>query len=72
MGNKAVAELTVEELKAIIAQVVDERLQQERHPTITVKKRSLQDVMAAMDRIRWTPPPGSPSVVEMIREDRDR
>lgn len=72
MGNKAVADLTMEEFKAIIVQVVDERLKQEKHLSIPVKKRSLQEVMAAMDRIRWTPPPGSPSVVEMIREDRDR
>ncbi len=27
--------------------------------------------MASIDRHRWTPPPGAPSVVELLREDRD-
>ncbi|MCL1469262.1 hypothetical protein [Argonema antarcticum] len=72
MGNKAVAELTVEELKAIIAQVVDERLQQERHLSIPVKKRSLQEVMESVDRHRWTPPAGSPTGSEMIIAEREK
>ncbi len=72
MGNKAVAELTMEEFKAIIAQVVDERLQQERHLSIPVKKRSLQEVFESIDRHMWTPPTGAKSTLEMLREDRDK
>ena len=71
MGDKQVADLTVEELKAIITQVVDERLREEQQRQPPKDTRSVQDVLAAMDRIRWTPPAGSPSVVEMIREGRD-
>lgn len=71
MGDKQVADLTVEELKAMIAQVVDERLRQEQQQQRPKDTRSVQEVLAAMDRIGWTPPAGSPSVVEMLREDRD-
>jgi hypothetical protein len=71
MGTERIVDMTVEELKGLIAQIVDERIRQGEQPQITVKKRSLHEIMDSVDRHRWTPPPGSPSVVEMIREDRD-
>lgn len=72
MADKQVADLTLEELKGLIAQVVDQRLQYELQPQPSSTKRSLQEIMDSVDSHRWTPPAGSPSVVEMIREDRDR
>jgi hypothetical protein len=71
MGTERVADMTLEELKGLIAQIVDERIRQGEQPQRPKEKRSVQEILEAMDRLRWTPPPGSPSVVEMIREDRD-
>jgi hypothetical protein len=33
--------------------------------------RSLAEVFDSVERNRWTPPPGSPTPSEMIRQDRD-
>ena len=69
MGDKRVADLTVVEFKAIINEVLNERLgQQAEQP---VKKRSLQEVFESIDRHIWTPPPGAKSSLELLREDRD-
>jgi len=71
MSSPKVADMTVADLKALIRQVVREELQGEQSPpAIDVDK--LREVMASIDRHRWTPPPGAPSVVELLREDRDR
>jgi hypothetical protein len=34
--------------------------------------RSQREVLDDISRLRWAPPPGSPGVVEMLREDRER
>jgi hypothetical protein len=34
--------------------------------------RSQREVLDDIGRLRWTPTPGSPGVVEMLREDRGR
>lgn len=70
MSVKRIADLTVEEFKALIVQTLDERLgQQAKEP---VKKRSLQEIFESIDRNMWTPPAGAKSTLEMLREDRDR
>ena len=64
-----IVDMTVDDIKSLIAEVVDERLRnwwQQSRDT-----RSIEEVLAAMDRLRWTPPPGSPSTTELLREDRD-
>jgi hypothetical protein len=33
--------------------------------------RSVEEILASIDRHRWTPPPGAKSSLEMLREDRD-
>ena len=65
-----IGEMTVDDIKCLIAEVVDERLRncwQQSRDT-----RSIEEVLAAMDRWRWTPPPGSTSTTELLREERDR
>ncbi|MFB2920132.1 MULTISPECIES: hypothetical protein [Aerosakkonema] len=71
MTPQRVADMTIEELKTLISQVVEEKIGYSQRPQSPKDTRSVQQVLAAMDRIRWTPPAGAPSVVEMIREDRD-
>ena len=69
-SKQRVADMTLEELRALIADEV------RAHMNIRVyrpeRKRAPQEVLESIRRNRWTPPPGAPSVVEMIREDRDR
>jgi hypothetical protein len=70
--SKKVADLTVAELRTLITQIVDERLilwVQPPHPKDT---RSPQEILAAMDRLRWTPPPGAPTGSEMIIAEREK
>ncbi|GET40509.1 hypothetical protein [Microseira wollei] len=70
--EKKVADLTVAELRTLITQIVDERLilwVQPPHPKNT---RSPQEILAAMDRLRWTPPPGAPTGSEMIIAEREK
>ncbi|MBW4667412.1 MAG: hypothetical protein KME60_08255 [Cyanomargarita calcarea GSE-NOS-MK-12-04C] len=69
METKLVKDMTVDELKAIIAFVIDERLRNKEQPG---EKRSLQEIFDSIDRHRWTPPPGAKSSLELLREDRDR
>ena len=69
METKRVTDMTVEELKALIVEVVDERLRNKEQRS---EKRSLQEIFDSIDRHRWTPPPGAKSSLELLREDRDR
>jgi hypothetical protein len=64
-----IVDMTIDDIKSLIAEVVDEKLRnwwQQSRDT-----RSIEEVLAAMDRLRWTPPPGSTSTTELLREDRD-
>ncbi len=72
MTTQRVADLTMDELRMMIAQIVKEET---RHRLISqhpINPQRVREILDRMDRIRWTPPPGAPSVVEMLREDRDR
>jgi len=71
MQARKVADMTVEELKALVNGLVDERIDQ-LQTTKPIDHNKLKQVMASIERHRWTPAPGTPSVVEMLREDRDR
>ena len=70
--EKKVAELTVGEIRTLIAQIVDERLILWGKTRRTNDSRSVKEILDSIASHRWTPPPGAPSVVEMIREDRDK
>lgn len=69
MHVQKVADMTVEDLKELIRQVVKEQLQNQSRPKDT---RSVAEILQSIEQHRWTPPPGSPSTTELIREDRDR
>lgn len=70
MQTLNLAEMTIDDLKNLIIEVVDERLENlEKRPKGT---RSIEEILAAMDRLRWTPPAGSPTTTELLREERDR
>lgn len=70
--DKKVADITLAELRKLITQIVDERLILWGQTRRTKDYRSVKEILDSIASHRWTPPPGSPSVVEMIREDRDK
>jgi hypothetical protein len=69
MATERVGDMTLEELKTFVEQVVNRRLSKTRQLGGT---RSVQDINDSIRRHRWTPPPGAKSSLELLREDRDR
>jgi hypothetical protein len=69
MATDRVGDMTMEELKTLIETTVDQRIRKVRKPQST---RSVDEINETIRKHRWTPPPGTPSVVELLREDRDR
>ncbi len=69
MASERVGDMTLDELKTLIENTVDQRVRKFR---TLGGKCSVQEVLDDIDKHLWTPPPGTPSVVELIREDRDR
>lgn len=70
MTSPKLADLTLPELEGLITKIVRQQLRQPAPPQLTPQQ--LQELFAAVDRDRWTPPPGTPSTTELLREDRDR
>ena len=64
-----IQQLTLEELRAMIDEVVERKFQQLLGKP---DPRSLDEIFESIDQHRWTPPPGSKSTLELLREDRDR
>ena len=64
-----ISEMTLADLKILIAEVVKEQLN--RWQSAPHDTRSVNEVLAAMDQLRWTPPVDSPSTTELLKEDRN-
>lgn len=74
--------MTLEELKQLILDLMEERRLEYLFGDFDMDEadlgledepdnRTLEEVFADIERHRWTPPPGTPSVTELLREDRD-
>jgi len=73
----SIEKMTLEELRRLIDERIDDRL------TRLLGKFEIPDepdedddltwdeIRAAVERHRWTPPPGAKSSLELLREDRD-
>lgn len=72
MADRQVADMTTEELKALITEVIDERLQTWLMPGKHVDRQRLEKTLETINHIRWTPPPGTPTLSEMLVEERNR
>lgn len=70
MTAQKIADMTVDELKTLISEVVQEQLLV--FPKKSMDEQNLQKLFKSIDQNRWTPPPGSPSTTELLRQDRDR
>jgi hypothetical protein len=75
-----VADLTFEELKTMVEQLVASHVRREfaerprylnDYAIANGDLRTLEEVFASIDRHMITPLPGTPSTLEMLREDRD-
>ncbi len=72
-----VANMTLDELKRVVKAAIDERLTRLLGP-LEISDEPDDDndltwdaIRAAVERHRWTPPPGSKSSLEFLREDRE-
>jgi len=72
MGDRVIGDLTVEELKALIAEVVDERLQLWQKPQSPKALRSPKEILEKMDMLRLKSKPGEPTLSQMIIEERNK
>ena len=80
-----VGDMTVEELKRLIAdtvaEAIDQRLtrllgnfeidEQELFADDEIDSRTWEEVKRDVERDRWTPPPGAKSSLALLREARD-
>jgi hypothetical protein len=72
MAAEHVGDMTRKELLQLIRQEIDQRLRIGELLERPKDTRSVQEILEAIDRHRWTPPPGSKSTGELLREDRDQ
>ncbi|GAA6621326.1 hypothetical protein [Scytonema sp. NUACC26] len=68
--SRRISDMTFETLREFVIEVVNDQLNRRQHAQ--KDGQSWEEALAAMDRIRWTPPPGSPTTLQLLREDRDR
>jgi hypothetical protein len=69
MAAERIADMTREELQHLIDEAIDRRLGSLNKPKDT---HSIQEINESIRKHRWTPKPGTPSTLELLREDRDR
>ncbi len=69
MHVQKVVDMTVDDLKELIRQVVKEQLQNQPPPKDT---RSVAEILQSIEQHRWTPPPGTPTASQMIIEEREQ
>jgi len=68
MSSQPINNMTKDELNQLIEDMIDRRLQGLLKPQDT---RSTSQLLAELDQLRFTPPEGAKSSLEMLREDRD-
>jgi hypothetical protein len=76
-----IEKMTLEDLRQLIDERIDDRLtrllgrfeidEDELFPDEESDTRTWDEVKEDIERHRWTPPPGTPSVTQLLREDRD-
>lgn len=70
-ADERVGDMNRHQLRALVEEIVGERLRWRSHYRQHTD-RPLAEVLEEMQQLIIVPPPGSPSVVELLREDRDR
>ncbi len=70
MPSPNLSNMTLDDLQQMIAQIVDQRIAKYLVLTPSTQPPT-HETLASIARHRWTPPPDAPTVVEMLRADRD-
>ena len=70
MASERIGDMTKAELEAFIVEIIARRFPQ--YPYVQKSDRPIQEVLESLRQNRLPKQPGQPSVVEMLREDRDR
>ena len=68
MAAQQIGDMTIEELRGMVEEIINRRLQEILKPH---DLRTTEEINESIRRNRWTPPPGTPSTLELLREDRD-
>lgn len=68
MAVQRVSDMTVDELNQLIERAIDRRLQGLLKPQ---DKHGTAEILVELDRLRFTPPEGAKSSLELLLEDRD-
>jgi hypothetical protein len=70
MAVERIGEMTLEELRQIIREEIEARAAlSEPHLS---DQQSFAETLEWFRHNRWSPPPGAPSTLELLREDRDQ
>lgn len=73
MAVEPVADMTLDELKQFIHCEINQQFMSGQYwVRRSQDKRSVEEILASIDQHRIKPRPGTPSTLEMLREDRDR
>jgi hypothetical protein len=67
-----ISDMNMDDLRAFVEDIVDDRMRTMTHPYTQKSTRPLSQIIAEMEELLIESKPGDPSVVEMLREDRDR
>jgi hypothetical protein len=68
MNPEKVADMTIDELSEFVGEMIERRIMNYYKPQ---DDRTVAEILADIDKHRWTPPPGAKSSLELLREDRD-
>ena len=73
MAAERVADMSLQDLTRFVEAIIEQRVASPQpRPYRQAGSRSMKEVVNSMRRNLWTPPPGTKSSLEMLREDRDR
>ena len=68
MAIQQITDMTLDELNQLIESAIDRRLQALLKPEAS---HSHSELLEELDQLRFTPPEGTKSSLELLREDRD-
>jgi len=83
MATARIADMTFDELRRFVLALMEEQRLEYLFGDFDMDEadltgmddepdnRTLEEILESIERNRWTPPPGTPSPSQMIREDRD-
>ena len=73
MTVQSVSDMSIGDLRAFVESIIEEHMGPSHALSYRQQgDRPVEEVLQSMRANLWTPPPGSKSSLEMLREDRDQ